>query len=346
MIVRTPGHDREAPLHHDGGESAGIVEYAADVQLELRTERLAEGHRLGGDDMHERAALEAGEHGRIDATGEFLVVGEDEPAPRPAQRLVGRAGDHMGMREGRRMQTGGDDARDMGHVDHEPGTDGVRDLAEAGKVDDARVGRGAGDDELGAMLLGEPRDLLVVDASILAPDTVMNRPEPFARERRPGAMGEVPAGGEVHAQDRIARLQQREHDRPVRLCARVRLHVREAAAEETGRPLDREPFGNVHELAAAVVAPAGVSLGVFVREHRTLRLEHRAAYDVLARDQLDALALAPQFRDDGLMDLGVTGRERFGEESAVRRRLVLSHSPLRHRELLGKGGVDGTASAR
>ena len=47
-------------------------------------------------------------------------------------------------------------------------------------------------------------------------------------------------------------------------------------------------------LAAAVIAPARIALGIFVGEHRALRLEHGARDDVLRRDQLDLVLLALQ----------------------------------------------------
>ncbi len=80
----------------------------------------------------------------------------------------------------------------------------------------------------------------------------------------------------------------------VRLRAGMRLHVGEAAVEQLLGALDGELLGDVDELAAAVIAPAGIALGVFVGEHRALGLQHRAGDDVLRRDQLDLLALAAE----------------------------------------------------
>ena len=62
---------------------------------------------------------------------------------------MGRRGDDMGMRQRARMQPRRDQAGEMRHVDHEIGADAVGDLAEARKVDDARIGRAAGDDQRG-----------------------------------------------------------------------------------------------------------------------------------------------------------------------------------------------------
>ena len=54
--------------------------------------------------------------------------------------------------------------------------------------------------------------------------------------------------------------------------------------------VDRELLDLVHDLAAAVVPLARIALGVLVGERRAHRLEHRAADEVLARDQLEPVA--------------------------------------------------------
>ena len=62
-----------------------------------------------------------------------------------------------------RVQAGGDQPGEVGHVDQQQRADLVGDLAERGEVELARVGGPAGDDHLRLALLGEPRDLVHVD---------------------------------------------------------------------------------------------------------------------------------------------------------------------------------------
>ena len=64
------------------------------------------------------------------------------------------------------------------------------------------------------------------------------------------------------------------------------------AREQGERAIAREVLGDVHVLAAAVVALARQALGVLVGEPRALRLEHGGVDVVLARDQLDLVRLA------------------------------------------------------
>ena len=89
-------------------------------------------------------------------------------------------------------------------------------------------------------------------------------------------VGEVAAVGELEAHQRVAGLEQRVVDRRVGLRARVRLDVGVLGAEQLLGAVDRQLLGDVDVLAAAVVALAGIPLGVLVGEHRALALEHRA----------------------------------------------------------------------
>ena len=81
---------------------------------------------------------------------------------------------------------------------------------------------------------------------------------------------------QVQPEDGVARLQQRHVGRGVRLRAGVRLHVRVLGAEELLGAVAREVLHHVGELAAAVVALAGIALGVLVGEDRPGRFEHGA----------------------------------------------------------------------
>jgi hypothetical protein len=83
--------------------------------------------------------------------------------------------------------------------------------------------------------------------------------------------------------------------------------------EEGLGPVDRQLLDDVDELLALVVALPGVPLGVLVGQDRPGRLHDRLGDVVLGRDEADLLRLAAPFGFDGLLDLGVDGRERRGE---------------------------------
>jgi hypothetical protein len=116
----------------------------------------------------------------------------------------------------------------------------------------------------------------------------------------------------------LAGLQQRHEHRVVGLGAGVGLDVGEGASEQLFRPLLGQPLGLVHVLAAAIVAFAGIALGILVGEHRSLRLQHRLGDNVLRGDQLDLGLLTVQFLGDGVEERGVARRQ-IGAEEARRR---------------------------
>ena len=81
-------------------------------------------------------------------------------------------------------------------------------------------------------------------------------------------VGEMAAVSQVHPENRVARLEHGHVDGHVGLRARVRLDVDVVGAEELLGAVDRQGFGDVDELAPAVVPLARIPLGVLVRQDR------------------------------------------------------------------------------
>ncbi len=79
------------------GEGLRVGDRLALAGAELLRLSEAERHRLGGDHVHEGAALLPGEHGAVDVLLELLGA-QDHPAARPAEGLVDRRRDHVGVR--------------------------------------------------------------------------------------------------------------------------------------------------------------------------------------------------------------------------------------------------------
>ena len=130
----------------------------------------------------------------------------------------------------------------------------------------------------------------------------------------PHPVGEVAAVGELHAQERVARLHERQVRGAVGLRAGVRLDVDVVAAEHLLGALDRQLLGDVDPLAAAVVAAAGVALGVLVREHRALALEDRLGHEVLRGDHLQRALLALELVREDVRNLRIDVGKRAVEE--------------------------------
>ena len=278
--------------------------------------------------MHQRTALDAWEDDALQLLLDLLAgaLRQDDAATRAAQRLVGGRGDHVRVRQRVRIDAGGDQARDMRHVDEQVGAHLVGDGAEARPVHHLRIGGEAGHDHLRLVLQGQPFDFVVIDQALVV-HAVLDGVEELARGIDLGAVGQVAAVGQAHAQDGVAGAQQGEVHGLVGLRTGMRLHVGVVGAEQLLHAVDRQLLGDVHVLAAAVVALVRVTLGVLVGQHAALGLQHAGAGVVLAGDQLDVILLPARLMGDGLGQFGIVGFD-----AGVARE---------HRVSGGKSGRDG-----
>ncbi len=135
-----------------------------------------------------------------------LLVGarQDQAAARAAQGLVGGGGDHVGEGDRVRVEAGGDQPGDVGHVDEQQRADLVGDGAEAREVEGLGVGGEAGDDHLRLMLHGQALDFVVVDQPGSGVQAVLHGVVQLAGGGHLGAVGEMAAVGQAHAEDGVA----------------------------------------------------------------------------------------------------------------------------------------------
>jgi len=211
------------------------------------------------------------------------------------------------------VNTAGDEAGDVRHVRDHRRTYLVRDAADPREIDHPRVRAGPHHDHLRLVLLREPLEGLVIEALVVLPDPVRDDRVELPREIEGVSVREVAPVRQVHAEHRVAGLQEREVHRHVRLRARVRLHVGVVGSEQRLRPIHGEALDDVGELAAAVIPLARVPLGVLVGEDGPGRLENGPADEVLRRNELKSRRLAPDFVADRVGDVGV----RLPEAAAV-----------------------------
>ena len=255
--------------------------------------------------MHQRPALDAGEYCLVDLFPELLVASENEAATRAAQGFVRGRGHDIGAGDGAGVLSRGNESRDVGHVNHEDGIDAFGDGGDALKVDDARIRRCTRNDHARMMLGGEFFEGIVVDALGLTVDSVGDDFVVAAGDVDGAAVREVSAVREIHAEDGVARLQEREEYRHIRLCARVGLNVRPRRTEKFLRTVNGKLLRNIDILTAAVVTLSWIALGVLVCENTPLRLHDGTADDVLRSNELEFRPLAVQLVIDRLCNLRV-----------------------------------------
>ena len=230
VVVRAAGDETEPFFYQFLRQDLGVFHDLLRVSLEFRLQRLPKADGLGGDDVLQRAALSAGEHGGIDLLVDGLIVAEDQAAPGTAKGLVGSGGHHVriGNRGGvkpSRHQTG-----DVGHVHHEISAHGIGHLPELGEVDDPGIGGGTGNDDLGLAGLGGLQQRVIVDGLILA-QTVGHDMEILAGDIDGAAVAQVAAVGQIHAQNGVPRLRQCEEGRQIGVSTGVGLNIGILAAE-------------------------------------------------------------------------------------------------------------------
>ena len=193
----------------------------------------------------------------------------------------------------------------MGHVDPEDGAHFVGDLPHPLVVPLAGVGGGAADDHLGLALEGLALHLVIVHAAGFRVQAVGHGLVQDAGGVHGGAVGEVAAHGEVQAHEDVAGTQAGHRDGHVRLGAGVRLDVGVFRVVELAEAVDGDLFDLVHHFAAAVVALAGIALGVFVRADGAHRGHHLVGDIVLGGDEFEAGGLTVVFFLDEVEDLKI-----------------------------------------
>src|SRR5712691_5121011 len=171
---------------------------------------------------------------------------------------MGSGRDDIGVLAGIGVQTGGDQSGEMRHIDQEDRAGRVGDLAEAREVEDSRIGAAAGDDQLGLVLLGQTRQLVVIDPLVLFPHSVGDNLVCLSGEIQRVAMCGVPAVRQVHAKNRVARVDDTGIRSLVGLGARVRLHVGVLGVEQLFGAVAGQVLDYIGVLTTAVVAFARV----------------------------------------------------------------------------------------
>ena len=226
VVLGAAGDEGVAPLGQAGGEGLGVLQDLSLVGLEVAPLRLVERAREPRDRVVVRAALEAGEDGEVDLVLYVVLDGlpllvraahalaeEDHRAARPAQRLVRRRGDHVGVLKGGRDEARRDQPRNVGHVSEEPRAVAVGDRAHARVVVVPRIGRRARHDELGAEEGGRVFQFVVVDDAGRFVEAVGQGLEIDRRRGNALRVGLVPvrqvaAVGEIQAHDAVVRVEE------------------------------------------------------------------------------------------------------------------------------------------
>ena len=294
MVIGAARNQLYAACGELQGHSLRVFHDLAGILLEFRLESLTKAHRLGCDHMLQRAALCAGENGRVDALDQVFVVGQDQAAARAAQGFVGGGGDHIGVGHGVLVHTTRHQTSNVRHIHHQHSAVAVGNGCQLFKVDGTGIGRSTGHQQLGAHLCHLLGQGIIVNAAIGIADAIGNEMIVFAAHVGGAAVGEMAALRKIHAHHGISQLQQGKIHSQIGLCTAVRLHIGIFCTKQLTGTVDGQLLHFVHKLAAAVIAVAGITLGIFIGKHAAHGGHYGGAYDVFTGDQFDIAALAVQ----------------------------------------------------
>lgn len=189
------------------------------------------------------------------------------------------------------MKAHGHKPRNVGHIHHEQGVVLFCNSAYALKINGTGIGRRARHNQLRVVLARFAGQVLIIQKPVFV-HAVRHEMIVFAAHVHRAAVREVAAVGKVHAQHSVAHVQKRKIYGQVGLRARMGLHIGMLRAEQAAGALARDVLYFVHPGAAAVIAAAGVALGILVRQHAAHCGQHGGRYHVFRGNQFNVPALA------------------------------------------------------
>ena len=189
-------------------------------------------------------------------------------------------------------QTGGNEARGVGHVYPEDSAHLVRDSAHALIIPFTGIGRCTADDELGLAFEGLALHFVVVYPAGFGVETIGYRVIQQAAGVDGRAVGEVTAHGEVQTHEGISGFEDGHGHGHVGLGAGVRLHIGIFGIEEGAEPVDGQLLDLVHHLATAVIALAGIAFRILVGAHGAHGCENLLGHIVFGSNQFQTGRLA------------------------------------------------------
>ena len=157
------------------------------------------------------------------------------------------------------------------------------------------------------MLARETGHLVIIDDLRVGGHVVRHEAELLAGETGRAAVGEVATMGQIHAQDRVAKLQQGVVHRHVGRAAGVGLDVGVLGAEQRLGPFDGERLDVVDDADALVVPAARIPFGVLGIQVGGERLQDGRRSIVLAGDEIERLVVADVVALEQRRDLGIIG---------------------------------------
>ena len=310
MVICSARNKTETLFNQRLGQGLGIFDNLLLIGLKLGLERFTQTNGLSRNDVLKRAALCARENRLVDLLGQ-LFLAQNHATTRAAQRFVRGSSDNVGIGNGVHVQSCCNQTGDVRHINHQVSANILGDFGKFVKPNLTRIRRSAGDNHFGLVLLGQLPNLIIINGLGLFTEAVGHDIVIAARNINRTAVRQMSAVGQIHAHDRIARLDQRKINCIVSRSTAMRLNIGMVGAKQFACALAGDILDHVNTLAPAVVTLAGIALGIFIGQTGPHRQHNSRADKVLRSNQLDITALPIVFIHHRAADLRVHLRDKF-----------------------------------
>ena len=183
MRIRAAGNQIQTAGLQDLAHFLRIFNHLCRIVLKLRREIFSETNCLGGNHMHQRAALSSRENRRIDFFCNIFIVSQNHAAAGTAQSLVRRCCYHIGIFQRIRMDAAGNQTGKMRHIHHQISSDFIGNFPKTLKINPPRISRPARDNQFGLVFQSQALNPVIINQPGLFTNAVLNRLQPFSRKR-------------------------------------------------------------------------------------------------------------------------------------------------------------------
>ena len=255
--------------------------------------------------MHKRAALGSGENCLVEVIllSRFLIA-EDHASSRPAQCLMGSGGNHIRIRDRARMKPCGNQAGDMGHVHHQAGSHFIGSLSESLEVNGSCISGGPCNNHFRLAFSGNLFHFIIIDKAVVI-HAVGYDIKIFSGHIHRASVCQMSAVIQVHAHDRISRIQYGKLYRHIGLCAGMGLYIGIVTAKQFFGAFNCQILYHIHTVASAVISLGRIPFRIFIGKYASHCGHNSLAHPVFRSNQLNMAVLSFLFVHNRLCDFRV-----------------------------------------
>ena len=192
----------------------------------------------------------------------------------------------------------------MRHIYHQNCTDCIGNFPEFFEIDGAAVCAGTSNDHFGLdFFCGFHHGIVIQEAVVI--NAIGDNVEIFTGNVNRAAVAQVTAVIQVHAHNRISRIQNGKENSQVCLCTGMWLYIGIIAAKQFLGTLNGDGFYDINLFTSAVIALARISFCILVGQDTAHCVHDRLADNVFAGNQFNGTSLSGKLCLHGCADFCV-----------------------------------------